>query len=170
MLDPLVTAGKTALNGLVYPIQYAIKRAIAVGNFLIGDIGQIAQIVAGQAKGVFDAFTRVVNNTINAGSLEGAWNAAVDGLLGAGPGQYPEHAAEPYDRSRSGCRPAGCTGTGEPLRSEHSYRALRCGPDDQGHPGHHAGSDAAVRSDQVGRFVGRGSPQGCGSVRRGCQQ
>lgn len=89
VLDPLIAAGKTAINGLAYPVQYALKRAIAVGEFLVNDIGSIAQIVAGQAKVVVDSFTRVINNTINAGSAEGAWNALVDGFFGAGPGSVP---------------------------------------------------------------------------------
>jgi len=79
------TAGSALLAAGGYVLNSVIAKASAVINTVVGSAGQVLTVAAAQAAVVIAATSAVVTNTVTAlslGNIEGAWNYAVDGLLG----------------------------------------------------------------------------------------
>lgn len=81
----ITDAGQALLLAGSYVLNSVIAKASAVINTVVGSAGQVLTVAAAQAAVVIAATSAVVTNTVAAlgsGDIEGAWNAAVDGLLG----------------------------------------------------------------------------------------
>ena len=81
----ITTAGQALLLAGGYVFNNVIAKASAVVATLVGSLPQLLAVTAAQAAVVAASATAVITNTVTAlslGNLEGAWNAAVDGLLG----------------------------------------------------------------------------------------
>jgi hypothetical protein len=78
-------AGTALLAAGGYVLNSVIAKASAVVNTLVGSLPQLLTVTAAQAAVVVATTSAVITNTVTAlglGNLQGAWNAAVDGLLG----------------------------------------------------------------------------------------
>jgi hypothetical protein len=81
----ITDAGQALLLAGSYVLNNVIAKASAVVNTLVGSLPQLLAVVAAQAAVVAASASAVLTNTVTAlslGNIEGAWNAAVDGLLG----------------------------------------------------------------------------------------
>ena len=82
----VTTAGTALLAAGSYVFNGVLANAQAVVATLIGGLPQLITIGIGQAQLVAAKATAVVTNTLTAlslGNIQGAWNYAIDGLLGA---------------------------------------------------------------------------------------
>jgi hypothetical protein len=78
-------AGTALLAAGGYVFNSVIAKASAVINTVVGSLPTLLAATAAQAAVVVATTSAVVTNTITAlslGNIQGAWNAAVDGLLG----------------------------------------------------------------------------------------
>lgn len=85
LINAVQFAGTNALAAGTYVLTGVITRATAVATALAAEVGQIAQITLGQAAVLVGSVVGVATDVLNAVTsldIEGAWNAAVDGLLG----------------------------------------------------------------------------------------
>ena len=81
----ITTAGQALLLAGGYVFNNVIAKASAVVATLVGSLPTLLAVTAAQAAVVAASATAVITNTVTAlslGNLEGAWNYAVDGLLG----------------------------------------------------------------------------------------
>ena len=81
----ITTAGQALLLAGSYVLNNVIAKASAVVGTLVGSLPQLLAVTAAQAAVVAASATAVITNTVTAlslGNLQGAWNYAVDGLLG----------------------------------------------------------------------------------------
>ena len=91
-LTPLITAitdtvntiGNTLLQAGNYVLQGVVARGEALVNTVTSSIGTLVHYVVGQVTSLVNSAVYVGKSIIGATSIEGAWNAAVDGLLGPG--------------------------------------------------------------------------------------
>jgi len=85
-IDDLLTginvAGSLLLGAGVYVVSNVIAKATAVVNSLIEDIPTLLGVGLLQATTVFNKVVEVVQDTFAAGTFEGGWNAAIDGIFG----------------------------------------------------------------------------------------
>ena len=82
----VTTAGTALLAAGSYVFNGVLANAQAVVATVLGDLPTALQVAVGQAQIVAAKATAVVTNTLTAlslGNVQGAWNYAVDGLLGA---------------------------------------------------------------------------------------
>ena len=84
ILDPIDTIGTTLLDAGTYVIEGVITRATAVIESTLALLPDLAQAVIGQVTSLINSAVYVGTSVIGAGSIEGAWNAAVNGLFGPG--------------------------------------------------------------------------------------
>jgi len=89
ILVPINTIGTTLLAAGNYVLQGVIARATAVINGVIASIPKLAQAVIGQVTSLVNTVAYVGQSVVGGGSIEGAWNAAVDGLFGPGAALKP---------------------------------------------------------------------------------
>jgi hypothetical protein len=76
-------AGSLALATGAYVLANVVNRAQAVVGVLVGSLQPLIQATVAQVLTVAGSIQRVVQNTIAAGTFEGGWNAAIDGIFGA---------------------------------------------------------------------------------------
>ena len=85
--DAITTAGQALLFAGGYVLNNVIAKATAVVGTLVSSLGTFLGATVLQAGVVANVATTVLTNTVTAlslGNIEGAWNYAVDGLLGPG--------------------------------------------------------------------------------------
>lgn len=85
LINSVQFAGTNALAAGTYVATGVITRASAVATALAAEVGQIAQITLGQVSVLVNSVVNVATNVATALTnldVQGAWNAAVDGLLG----------------------------------------------------------------------------------------
>lgn len=80
-------AGSALLAAGSYVFNSVVAKASAVVSTLVGSLPQLLGITVAQFGVVANTVSSVLTNTVTAlslGNIQGAWNAAVDGLLGPG--------------------------------------------------------------------------------------
>ena len=84
ILGPIDTIGNTLLDAGRYVLTGVLTRAGAVLSGIPNLLSTVVQSAIGQLRTLVNTALYVGQSVIDAGSIEGAWNAAVDGLLGPG--------------------------------------------------------------------------------------
>jgi len=83
LVDSISAAGTLALASGAYVLSGVYTRAQAVLGVVLGNLPLLLGATVGQISLVVNKTIQVITDTFTAGSLEGAWNAAVDGVFGA---------------------------------------------------------------------------------------
>jgi hypothetical protein len=76
-------AGSLALATGAYVLANVVNRLQAVAGVVLGSLPDLITATLAQIGTVVGSIGAVVQNTIAAGTFEGGWNAAVDGIFGA---------------------------------------------------------------------------------------
>jgi hypothetical protein len=82
LLTGINVAGTLLLGAGVYVLANVVAKAEAVINSLVAGIPTLLGVGLLQATTVFDKVVEVVQETFAAGTFEGGWNAAIDGIFG----------------------------------------------------------------------------------------
>jgi hypothetical protein len=82
LLTGINTAGTLLLGAGIYVLSNVVAKAEAVINTLVGGIPTLLGVGLAQAGLVFNKVVQVVTDTFAAGTFEGGWNAAIDGIFG----------------------------------------------------------------------------------------
>ena len=116
ILTPINTIGTTLLAAGNYVLQGVIARATAVVNGFIASAPLLVQAVIGQVTSLVNTAVYVGQSVIGAGSIEGSWNAAVNGLFGPGTAFSPIGTPAPsYTPSIPGALVNLTVGLGQPV-------------------------------------------------------
>jgi hypothetical protein len=82
LLVGINTAGSLLLGAGVYVLANVVAKAEAVINSLVAGIPTLLGVGLAQVGVVFNKVVEVVTDTFAAGTFEGGWNAAIDGIFG----------------------------------------------------------------------------------------
>jgi len=93
ILGPINTIGTTLLKAGTFVFEGVLARAGAVLSGIPLILSTLVQAVIGQVTTLVNTGLYVGQSVIGATSIEGAWNAAVDGLFGPGSFASPFNAA-----------------------------------------------------------------------------
>ena len=83
LVNSIGQAGSIALATGGYVLANVVNRLQAVVGVVVGSLQPLIQATVAQVLTVAGSIQRVVQNTIAAGTFEGGWNAAIDGIFGA---------------------------------------------------------------------------------------
>ena len=93
ILGPINTIGTTLLQAGTYVFEGVLTRAGAVLSGIPAILSALVQTAYGQVVTLFNTGLYVGQSVIGASSIEGVWNATVDGLFGPGSFASPFNPA-----------------------------------------------------------------------------